>query len=357
MVFKQWQRARAGSCAVQQMVPGPKKRLASVMDADADFLAHRLHIHERVKAVVAKKDALAMCALSSPFQSIKRIGTESVHGQAFVVRHEELPMPIAAKIMYANSDNRTEVKLYMQLGKMVASHQTPHLPVVFAQNECDICLFTGDASKRPASHGASRCIVLMSELAQGDLKSWLQGNHATRSKSLSLVAQLLMGLHVLEHIGYVHNDLHWGNVLYHDVSKSADQYIWYKVMGSDGRARNVYIKHNGALWVLWDFGKMRPAGKSSGANVDLRRIMHFEKWAKKAGVHTSRLPLWLFDMVDGMARTQSAATILLGLQDALTQRQHDSMARAWGRVVLVDPPAEWVSANAASIPSHPNVLR
>ena len=58
----------------------------------------------------------------------------------------------------------------------------------------------------------------------------------------------------LERMRIVHNDLHLGNILYHEEESEKEnkgRWLWYR----DGKD-DIYVKHTGTLWVLWDFGLM-----------------------------------------------------------------------------------------------------
>jgi hypothetical protein len=68
----------------------------------------------------------------------------------------------------------------------------------------------------------------------------------------------------LERKGIVHNDLHFGNILYHEEGPERDndgKWLWYRI-GKD----DIYVKHRGFLWVLWDFGMMVEAGEKESRN-------------------------------------------------------------------------------------------
>jgi predicted unusual protein kinase regulating ubiquinone biosynthesis (AarF/ABC1/UbiB family) len=117
----------------------------------------------------------------------------------------------------------------------------------------------------------------MNELAQGDLKMWLGKKH-TNASFLSLWAQIAIAGNGLEKEGFVHHDLHWGNLLYHNVPKdNVYKYLHYKMDGHD-----VYVKIQKEHWVLWDFGKMQQAilPYETSLRIDVTRISHFAKWAK-----------------------------------------------------------------------------
>jgi predicted unusual protein kinase regulating ubiquinone biosynthesis (AarF/ABC1/UbiB family) len=95
-------------------------------------------------------------------------------------------------------------------------------------------------------------LIIMNELANGDLKQYLY-NYSTRPQNknrdiFSALSQIFMGIAALQtHLHTIHNDLHWGNVLYHSITPGG--WWWYRVGDTD-----VYIRNTGQLWVLWDFG-------------------------------------------------------------------------------------------------------
>jgi hypothetical protein len=179
---------------------------------------------------------------------------------------------MAIKIMPINTKNKNEIKYYNIFNTYVLTNKNPHFPMVFFHRTCNDCPFQNLVPQK--------CYVVMNELAQGDLKMWLRKKHTVAS-FLSLWAQIAIAGHGLETEGLVHHDLHWGNILHHTVPKhNVHKYLHYKINDHD-----IYVKVQKEHWVLWDFGKMKPAvyPYETSLLTDISRISHFGKWAKDRG--------------------------------------------------------------------------
>lgn len=251
-----------------------------------DFLRERLKLADHMKTVLKQSNGTKYCKLSGSLQKIQRIGTKSVYGQVFLVSESAHPQHLAAaKIMYDTKDNARELEWYKKFERVVRKGQSPHFPLVYHQRICGKCPFDKDAPAKPGDASKPRCIVAVSELAAGDLKAWMAKGPRSPAAFASLVAQIVMALYELELHGALHNDLHWGNLLYLETNGLKGKWITYKI----GQWL-IEVRNEGFLWLLWDFGKMKST-RIGGQVIqhDLYRIMHFAEWAEKDGLKTPKL--------------------------------------------------------------------
>ena len=90
-------------------------------------------------------------------------------------------------------------------------------------------------------------LLLYSELADGDLSSWLRREHSSKDWK-DMLYQVWHSVYVLQkRLKLVHNDLRLGNILFfRDESQSSYKYV----MGDDA----YYLDKPKYVFVVWDFG-------------------------------------------------------------------------------------------------------
>ena len=124
-----------------------------------------------------------------------------------------------------------------------------------------------------------RGLVVFNELANGDLKSWLFNSKYNYTQFASMWCQIILAGFGIEEQKIVHHDLHWGNLLYHNVPSSISKYTHYQIKSDD-----IYVLNTGQHWVLWDFGEIQTQmSYSKSVNVDMFRISHVSRWSSDEG--------------------------------------------------------------------------
>lgn len=261
-------------------------------DATTDVLYQRQQLAAHMHDALEDMSSQQLCKLDGSIEKIQRIGTKSVYGQVFLVSERAHPQHFAAaKVMYATKDNQKEIAWYKYFERWVTDGKSPHFPLVYFHKLCGkTCAFdeSAMADKKQKNkkkddiappHGrkhTDKCIVVLSELAKGDLRTWIQNGKHKVPDFLSMMGQLFMALWVLMQEDVVHNDLHWGNLLYHETPQLKGKWMTYHMGDS-----KIQIRNQGVLWVLWDFGKMRRVASSplEVIHTDAYRILHFSRWA------------------------------------------------------------------------------
>ena len=95
----------------------------------------------------------------------------------------------------------------------------------------------------------------------------------------SVIMQLLLSLRAFhKHLGYIHNDAHLGNFLWHKVEAGG---FWH--YNSDGL--DIFIPNTGYLVVLWDPGLARPISKRNRVNIDYYRVLTLIKEMKLSNTY------------------------------------------------------------------------
>ena len=189
-------------------------------------------------------------------------------------------------MMPVNSYNLNEINKYDLFVKYVIENKSPHFPLIYKSNICTKCHYDNSKSKHLREN--ENCIIVLNELASGDLKSYLSKKRNSYD-IVSIFGQLLMTNFALEKEKLVHNDMHWGNFLYHDVKEYKGKYLHYKIgytslITNKPEIHDVYIKNNGIMFIAWDFSDMEKASYvNKNLNTDVYRIFHINKFALESG--------------------------------------------------------------------------
>ena len=163
---------------------------------------------------------------------------------------KQMPMsPRAREPEFTDKAAMQELKIMQGCSRLVERGVCPNLPMVYKHWICKDCTYWNPKLKK----APRRCLMMANELSTGgDLKSWML---KTRSQVAwkSCIVQILAGLVAFHNIlGYMHDDMHHGNVLY-DVVKPGG-YWHYRFMTSKTRGMDIWVPNTGQLWKLWDFG-------------------------------------------------------------------------------------------------------
>jgi hypothetical protein len=232
----------------------------------------------------------------------KRIGSNSNsrYGEAYQVSIIDHPnINIAVKVMPHNDQNIEEVNHYKTLKPYILRQETPHFPIIESVQHCDNCTFNNKNIKR----WTKDCFYVFNELAESDLKTWVKKDRS-EGEYISMIAQVSLALAKLNSIGYKHNDLHWGNLLYH--ACKAEGYWHYEVtIAATSQIAEyypqfantkwiIYIKNTGQQWVLWDFGFAEKFERSDDTDFD--RILNLPAWIQE--YNYSKVPQNVQDMFD-----------------------------------------------------------
>ncbi len=107
-------------------------------------------------------------------------------------------------------------------------------------------------------------VIFYNELASGSFIDWIYIKHSEEEWE-SFLFQFWMGMYVLQkHLGIVHNDLRFGNVLYHETNKTTYKYI----IGD----KEYYLPNNGVMFVIWDFGGAKIVNDNNNNIVDKKKL-------------------------------------------------------------------------------------
>ena len=188
------------------------------------------------------------------------------------------------KLIFSTKTVWREIYLLKMCSKLVKIKKSIHLPLHFFY----VYSGTNNWNKSLSKNGPH--IYSYNELAQEDLKSW-SARPRSHNEFISCFLQIFFALYVLQHyLGFLHNDLHWGNILVFPIKKGG---CWcYNINGEE-----YYIQNEGFLFVLWDFGmgslhsQLRECNEHIKSCQDFLKILNTPKWINKhytnIGVPTS----------------------------------------------------------------------
>ena len=139
--------------------------------------------------------------------------------------------------------------------ELVQNKICPNLPMYFNNKFCEKC-----------EGGKYSCLYITNELADGNLREYLKTDNYSLDELMSCFYQIFLGLYALKyHFGVEHNDLHAGNVLFHNLNrKDKKPEIWrYKFDDKFYIDVPIYDK----LFVIWDFGRSTIKGKVEPSEI------------------------------------------------------------------------------------------
>jgi len=206
----------------------------------------------------------------------KQIGTKSAYGIIYLSSFRDTYNKIfkyAIKIMPETTNNNKEIIILKDLTKAVLNHKCPHFPILYATLKCnkDIDNIKSSYIKSKnnkiqkkqinnmnnypdlikKNYKLENIIFLLNELANGDLKTFLQKYYMDFYLLKNTLVQVYLSLlFFYQETNCFHNDSHWGNFLYHKVKPGG--YIHYNIFGQD-----YYLENLGFIWIIWDFGLVK----------------------------------------------------------------------------------------------------
>ena len=203
----------------------------------------------------------------------KQIGLDSSNGLIYLSSFRDKYNKIfkyAIKCIVSNNQNKKEIKLLEIVNNAVLNNKCPHFPIIYSVIKCNDFL-NFDSSYIKSENNSERITkneiddiknypyifqknkkksfyFILNELANGDLKTFLETYHNDYYLLLNAFVQIYLSLMFFyQETKYFHYDSHWGNFLYHKIKPGG--YFHYNIFGND-----YYIENFGFLWIIWDYG-------------------------------------------------------------------------------------------------------
>ena len=146
-----------------------------------------------------------------------------------------------------------EYDILSKCTKLVLNKVTCNLPMIYDLQICE----------------KEDKVIFYNELANGSFINWIYLEHSEEEWE-SFLFQFWMGMFVLQkHFKIIHNDLRFGNVLYHETNKAT-----YKYVIND---KEYYLQNCGYNFVIWDFGgaKFVTDNEVDKKKLDYSTDLHF----------------------------------------------------------------------------------
>lgn len=198
----------------------------------------------------------------------RRIGSESVYGTAYLNAGKGLARVLKFSIKIMSDRFTSEVNLLNKMSQLAEKGISPNMPITYAVKKC-ISPTDTTLLKNPAAIDLMKAggyYVVLNELANGDTHDFFKFAYTDRDYE-SVITQMLFSLQAFHNLGYVHNDAHLGNFLWHKIEAGG---FWQYKYGNT----TIYVPNTGYLMVLWDPGlakKIKPYVQFP--NVDIDRVL------------------------------------------------------------------------------------
>jgi hypothetical protein len=172
----------------------------------------------------------------------------------------------------------------------LAKEKCPNLPILTDYFTCGKCAFKFLAEDDITFiDEKSSCLILITELANGDLSDWFETKH-TKKELGSAMFQIMAGLYTLHTDGKIaNNDIKAKNILFYDVKPGG--YWEYIIEG-----RSYYVPNLGKLFIINDFGVSNHQGNIIKYNLNEKRKYIGEYYGMVIGEKIS--PFKLTSLVD-----------------------------------------------------------
>ena len=210
----------------------------------------------------------------------KKIGSDSAYGVIYYSyyikdKNDDYSKDIifATKLIEGTHNNLYEYYVLETLTLSVINNEFIHFPITYGLLECyDKSLESKYESLNISKHKSldkyipeniaklDNIFIILSELANGDLEHFYKYNYNNDEIMLNALIQIFLSLMFFyKKINAFHTDAHNGNFLYYKIKPGG--YFHYNIYGVD-----YYLKNIGYLWVIWDFGLIKPFNNSNIIN-------------------------------------------------------------------------------------------
>ncbi len=205
------------------------------------------------------------------FDLMTQLGSQIIsgHGKVFLIKYNNIILAVKIFI-YHKQDNtiiepqaKKELDVLNKIQEITINFEIAeniiHLPFIYMINECPIKLSDTDIRTIEQKFNYIDDIIkynyklIFTELAYGTLEDFIKNEFykLTINNIYNTIAQIFFATYFFHtKIGYYHNDLHWGNMLYY---KPINE-ILYNINGKQYR----YKYTNMFLWKIWDFDTCTP---------------------------------------------------------------------------------------------------
>lgn len=154
------------------------------------------------------------------------------------------------KITKINKKSLFDLQIQKKLTKRIMN--CPHFSILYKSIICN-----------------NNYLINYNELANGDLKTFLNYKNLTIKKLFNTICQIFLSLmFYFQEINKLYNDSHNKNFLYHKIKKGG--YFHYNLFGKD-----YYLENLGYLWIIIDFEYSIDITNDITYYYDYSKILHY----------------------------------------------------------------------------------
>jgi len=188
----------------------------------------------------------------------KKIGTNSKNGIVYLCSFKDKTKKLykySIKIALYKKSLKKEINILLKLKEAVLNNTCPHFPIIYGVLICDNYknIYKKNISLYPLvikDNIDKTFISIINELANGDVRNFIYKFYNKDIFLENALAQIYISLlFFYKNTKSFHNDVHWGNFLYHKIKPGG--YFHYKIFDND-----YYIENLGYLWIIWDFDRV-----------------------------------------------------------------------------------------------------
>jgi hypothetical protein len=255
----------------EEVIKKPRGRLPKVVKEKVeDEDEKRIDNYKKIKFLIKDVGELKIDGKDiyiGNIKIIKKIGSESKNG--LILMGEIENYKIAIKITKYNKNKTNELDTFKTVTREVIENKSNNFPLLYEYN---IYEPIKNYEKFPIIFHKfikNPFIIYFNELADGDLKQFLNDNYNNDDLIINALYQCLMSLIDFYRItGKIHNDSHSGNFLYHKISKKNKdfEYIY--------EDKKCEIRNLGYIFVIWDLEKSTEINKHKyRINTDIEKLL------------------------------------------------------------------------------------
>ena len=198
---------------------------------------------------------------------IKKIGSDSKNG--LILLGELNNFKIALKITRYNPKKTNELDTFKVVSNAVVNNNINNFPLLYDYKTYEPMRNVDKFPKIFHKFLKNPYIIYFNELADGDLKQFLNDNYNNDELIINALYQSLMSLVNFYRItGKFHNDSHYGNFLYHKIPLSNKDFEY------EFKDKKVKIKNLGYMFVIWDLEKASEFNKHKyRINADIFKLL------------------------------------------------------------------------------------
>jgi hypothetical protein len=214
------------------------------------------------------------------FKILKQLGEHKIsgHGKVFLLNYNNIQLAVKIFAYEINDVITEQAATEIAVLKKIQSltDNIFHMPYIYVIEECPLVLDANSITRLKTNFPYIEDVIkyhyqlIFTDIADGSLSDFIKTQYKIVSgwNVVNSIVQIIFSLYFFhKNTGYLHNDLHWGNMLYTkkniDIKYSINNNIYSYV----NKAENNY------LWTIWDFDTCTPMTEQSNYKHDYFKVL------------------------------------------------------------------------------------